>query len=530
MMTRSSAPGSCADHTLDDNLAAFDDLLDRAERLALRGPVERAAVAARVAATFAWFNHTGTFASRRLELLLADLGDRIEEDPVPRPVAGRIVHVATELYGTGGHTQMLAGWLSADSDHEHLVCLTGQRGRRVPDKLLEALLGPEGIVELDADHDTLTARAAALRRVAATAEFVVLHVHPDDVVPGLAFSSAHRPGAPVCLVNHADHVFWTGTGSADLVLDMRNSGAELTAQRRGVPPGRQQVLTRPLRVPGVRQRDPAARAALGVPPGRLVVATAAAASKYDPVDETGFLDVLGPLLTARDDVFLLAAGPDSQGRWAGLEANGHGRALGLLPQIDPLLEAADVYVDSYPFSSLTSMLEAAAVGVPVLTLREPTHEPAVLGADTPELDDTLVVAHSADALRDELARLLDDAGARTRLGRDTRAGVEAAHANAAWLCSVHRALSSAGDLAGRGRPVPGVAPRRCGDLDHRVAGLQAQTGWGQGRRGALTLNAGLLPWYTRLGLVVADRGAWRRPGLRALLSNRAARRLRSLRG
>ena len=82
-------------------------------------------------------------------------------------------------------------------------------------------------------------------------------------------------------------------------------------------------------------------------------------------------------------------GPSRTATWSVLAEEGLGRAWGLLPDVHTLLEAADVYVDSHPFSSLTSMLEAAWLDTPVLTLRSPDERLGVLGADTPELDDDL---------------------------------------------------------------------------------------------------------------------------------------------
>ena len=66
----------------------------------------------------------------------------------------------------------------------------------------------------------------------------------------------------------------------------------------------------------------------------------------------------------RTDALLLAAGPSPDADWmpAGERTGGRIRALGRLPEVTLLHEAADVYVDSFPFSSLTSLLKQAATG------------------------------------------------------------------------------------------------------------------------------------------------------------------------
>ena len=255
----------------------------------------------------------------------------------------------------------------------------------------------------------------------------------------------------------------------------------------------------------------------------LRIASAAAGSKYEPIDGAGFLDVLEPLLARRDDVRVLVAGPSPDGRWAELERRGQGRALGLLPDVGPLLDAADVYVDSFPFASLTSMLEAAGRGVPVMSLRPPSDEPQVLGADTPELDEVLVVAESAAELCARIGELLDDGRRRDRLGRATRESMARSHRGGRWAEAAGRLLDT---------PVPTDAERisvrgdrRTGVLDERVLLVQAQVGI-SGEDGALLMNAGLLRPRERWGLAVRGARSGRRPTLPELVGTRWTRAAR----
>lgn len=514
---------------LDDNWAVLDRLVRRTEALARRGRREQAAVAAMTAATFAWCNPTGVFASGPLEDVLADIGSSLPGPAGPAPARSsgtrpRVLHVATQLYGTGGHTQMLASWLRLDSAREHHVCVTGQDGRDVPDKVLGALAGADALTLLDDGRPRLVDRAARLRELALDHDQVVLHVHPNDVVPtiALALPPAERP--EVLLVNHADHVFWLGVHVADRVVNLRTSGARLNVERRGIPEARNALLVRPLVMRERRLSRAAARAELGIPSDALVVASAADTYKYGAADGETLLDMLLPVVREHPEARLHVAGPAPDGEWSVLAEEDLGRAWGLLPDVHTLLEAADVYVDSHPFSSLTSMLEAAWLDTPVLTLRSPDERLGVLGADTPELDDDLVVAGSGAELAAEVARLLTDADARHRLGASTGASVRRFHADGAWA-----------ELAGKvldAPPAPASAPasalRSTGPLDRRLLQVMGN-GIGQGLAGTLDVMAPLLPWPRRLETAARLLRTGRvRPAL--VVPAGAVARLRRLRG
>lgn len=488
---------------LEHNWQVFARLVRRAQRLAGRGRDERAAVAAMTAATYAWCNPTGVFASDALEEVLAELGARLPR-PVgygpekPRGARPRVLHVASQVYATGGHTQMLANWLLLDSSREHSVCLTGQGDREVPEKLTAALAADETVVLLDQHHPRLVDRAAQLRELASAHDHVVLHIHPNDVVASLALARVpeERDGWPeVLLVNHADHVFWLGVSVADRVVNLRQSGAGLNVARRGIPEARNAFLVRPLTLRGRRLSRADARSELGVPDGSLVIATAADTYKYGAAGGETLLDALLPVLHDLPTAQLHAAGPERDGDWAVLAEQGLGRAWGLLPDVHTLLEAADVYVDSFPFSSLTSMLEAASLDTPVLTLRPGGDELGVLGADTPELDDDLLVTRSGQELAAEVVRLLGDRTARHDLGASTGAAVRRSHGDGSWAEAVGKVLDA--PPACGPASTPGRAVRGTGALDQRLL-LMMANGVGQGLTGTMEVMAAQLPWPRRV--------------------------------
>jgi glycosyltransferase involved in cell wall biosynthesis len=401
---------SAAADLLDEHEHGFQQLLAQAARRSQAGHHGAAAVYAQAAAFHAWLNHTGRFASPELEAIVAAAAAAIPspagrrlgptDDPGPRRADAppSVLHVATQTYPTGGHTQMLTQWIEQDRAGRHRLVVTRQATVPVPVKVTDRP-GLVGVDLLDRRPGGLLRRAAALRRRAASADLVVLHTHPYDVVPLLALST---PGMPaVVTVNHADHVFWVGVGVTTVLANLRGSGSRLAVDRRGVDERRCLVMPRPL-MPASRQRTREdAKRSLGLRPQDVVIVTAADGSKYGSVGGPVFLDLLVPVLQANPDVVLVAAGPSPVGRWAsaGAEAGVQGRirALGRLPDVRGLHEAADLYVDSFPFSSLTSMLEAASYGTPVVTYRGHPRECLVLGADSIGLDDHMLCPDSPRA-------------------------------------------------------------------------------------------------------------------------------------
>jgi glycosyltransferase involved in cell wall biosynthesis len=306
----------------------------------------------------------------------------------------------------------------------------------------------------------------------ADADIVVLHVHPYDVLPVLALATwADRP--PVLFMNHADHVFWVGATVSDVVVNMRDSGARLAVERRGLEASRLALLPIPIDMPGRSPSRMEAREALGLDAGEVVALSVAQDYKFEPYGALDFIETLMPVLTRVPNLTVLAAGPSPQGQWAVAEARSLGRlrALGVRSDLDLLYRAADFYVDSLPLCSLTSLLEAGSYGLPLVTLRSrPGAE--ILSADPPGLGDVLLVADDPDAYARAVIALAEDRDARIHAGEQTRRCVGAASSGEGWLRQLESVYAMALTLRSEGRP-PTVAsvPPRFDYVDHRLAEL-----------------------------------------------------------
>ena len=284
----------------------------------------------------------------------------------------RWLHVLSIAYAVGGHTTMLRRWIeSDDSGDEHHLALTFMDKLALPE-LSEAIEQSGGRVTTLGDVPELLERARQLRDLAwREADRVVVHSHMWDVVPTIAFGVADGP--PVLVSNHADHVFWVGASIADLVVNLRQSGEELTFRNRGVD--RNFLFRIPLPNPGdplCSARDRAAmRARLGIPPSAIVFVTVGTAYKYKAVGDLDFLAMVQKLLSTLPEAYLVAVGPSA----ADADWKAAVRALG--PRLIPVgvqrgvtgyHAAADIYLEGFPFDSHTALLEAAVSGLPVVRI------------------------------------------------------------------------------------------------------------------------------------------------------------------
>jgi len=331
---------------------------------------------------------------------------------------------------------MVWRWMGVDRERRHSVAVTRQVGRPVPAELVAAAEATGGEVTVLSDKPgTLLTWARDLHDIAACNDIVVLHVDPEDVIPAVAF--ADRSGLPpVLYLNHADHLFWLGVGFADLVVNLRRSGHQLSPERRGVTQERNAFIPIAL---GERPRTLSradAKALLGLPPDTVLLSTIARAVKFEYRSDTGdsYVDAVLPVVNEFDNVRLVVVGPVQEGDFQrGHDASG-GRitALGERTDNDVLCQAVDVFIDSYPQMSPTSLLEAGSYGVPLIALCPQVDVAAILSADAPGIDEGLIRARSVGEFRDRLKELILDPELRAQLGDRTKADIDRLHMGAGW--------------------------------------------------------------------------------------------------
>ncbi len=443
--------------SIERSFGGFRELVALARRCHEAGRPAAAAAYVEMAALFAVSNHCGLFASSELERLVVRIGEEAIPGGPPTPAhAGeteplRVLHVATLVKPIGGLSRMIWRWIRQDSGRIHSVALTRQR-HAVPRELVEAVHASGGRIHRvnEAVGGVLT-WARRLRSLAAAADVVVLHIGNRDVVPLLALADpGRRP--KVIYLNHSDHLFWLGVGISDVVASLRESGLHLARTRRGIEPGRNAVLPIILDPPERTLSRADAKNRLRLPENATVLLSVARGVKYRTVGGVSYAEAHLPFLRQNPEAILVVVGAGDRPDWSDAVQAAHGRIIVHQERADTDLfyQAADIYVDSFPFVSTTSLLEAGCYETPLVTRFPYSEASAILGADMPGLAGTMIWTRGLDDYTSTLSRLASDPALRTGLGAATRAGILKAHTGSGWQAALEEVYRHA--LSGDGFP------------------------------------------------------------------------------
>jgi|SRR5450631_4444615 hypothetical protein len=433
------------------NFARFEAEVQLAEKAYASGELEMAALYVATAATIATHAHCGIFASPRLESVLNAMGRRIVSGEIATNSGGKhafkkVLHVGTEL-AIGGLTRMISRWIDADADRINSLVLTQHRGD-IPEHLTHAVQRSGGrIVKLNQTVGSRFDWVRALRRIACEHDVIVLHIHCEDVIPLLAFADeAGLP--PVLLLNHADHLFWLGPSVSHMVINLRDAAADISVSRRGVEPRRNFLLPTIVDFTARLRSRRDAKASLGLQPDSILLLSVARHAKYRSLHGMSFADRHVKLLEKHPQAQMIVVGSGEPDDWQAAKDRVNGRIRGLPEQPDPrrYFEAADIYVDSYPFVSSTSMMEAGGYGLPLVTMFTFPDEARIFGINHVGLVGTSLVAKTIEEYDALLERLVVDPVFREQSGEAARRAVEGFHTPSAWHRHLEAAFKHAMDL------------------------------------------------------------------------------------
>jgi hypothetical protein len=414
--------------------SCFERLLDIAENCHQKGDNDAAIGVIQVAVRYI-FPGKGLFASPRMERLLLSIGRQMESCPIAKK--GRengkrhVLHIMTHARPIGGDCRFAWRWMLQDPDSEHSLAITTQDAvshlYEIPSEFVRGVENSGGVVHVLKPGTNALQRACELRVLCQETDVVVLHLFPYDIVPVLALAE-NSERVKTIFVNHADHTFWIGGSVAHLIVHLRSQPTGFIQNRRGLAPKESGFLPIPLfdSHPVVDQDN--AKRRLGITPNTVVLLSIASPFKFSSPGYLGLLDLVQPTLLKCFNVVFIVIGPSNEGIWrnASKVTGGRVRPMGKRWDTDLFYAAADIYLDSVPFSSITSLLEAGSRGVPLLSLR-PSPELELLGPGAPGLEGRILLAHDRFSYQVLLERLIKDPTWRQEIGTKTQGQIRLFH-------------------------------------------------------------------------------------------------------
>jgi hypothetical protein len=364
-------------------------------------------------ARFAWDNCTGYYANWQLEGVLNKIGAQINDlqvgtDNKIQRQTGKlnILHVATELYDTGGHTKLLLNWAKNDTTNNNRIVVTQQEFKDLPVRnITSSGLDLADFTFLDNESNFLE-KAKQLRGIAKEYDCIILHIHNYDVIPVIAFSCSNLP--PVAFLNHSDHIFWLGTSISDLVLQIREANIKLDEKRRNL--SNQFFLPIPVPNDGFKGTYTEVRKKLAINDNQVVLLSTGHEYKYRPTSKYNFFEHIIHVLDAHAAALLFIAGIGPASDLAKKYAHDRIIYLGHVNDLYKYETACDIYVEGFPFPSFTAMLQPGIKGKPIQLMYEPMPVVAFF------TDNTLGFEYPAEnAWGEDLGHLIESVEKRSEL-------------------------------------------------------------------------------------------------------------------
>jgi len=321
-------------------------------------------------AQFASLHHPGRFADGALENMALEVGEGLKNRaigrqnrvPTTKRPASRTLHVATTLYDIGGHSRVLAKWVERNANAEHIVVLTNQKHGSPPIMRDQIARSGNSLVCLPANCSIIN-RATILRKISQACDRVILHTHPHDCIPVLAF--ANNGGPPVAMFNHAHFSFNLGSTVSDLIINTveyyraiskKYRFARSTALLTGV--------AGMLPIDGGIVDKAAARRELSLPEDATVIMSLAHEPYFTPREGYDFFRTLSVLLEKLPDAYFLIVGVQKDSRLVpdNLKKNPKLLLTGIV--VNPIVhyKASDLFLESFPMPSLGAVHEAIGYG------------------------------------------------------------------------------------------------------------------------------------------------------------------------
>jgi len=308
-------------------------------------------------ASSCWHNYTETFSHKEFEEKLITISENIIDIPINNSFDdNHVLHVMTEAYEVGGHTRVVENWIKSADENQSI--LINNKNLAIPTFLEYAVSSKNGNIIIN-EAKTFLEKANFLATIASKYKYIVLHHHPHDILPLLAFGTSLFI-RPVFFYNHADHIWGCGYSVCSLVMEIQMQGITHSVKYRGIPKEKTKFIGIPLDLElNIQSNDL----------NEKIIITMANAYKFKSIVGLNFQNFIDSILSKDINIKYYIIGVSSDDPdWITLRKK-YSNQLFLLGELVkdkvlPILSTATLYVDSFPIGSGTSMIEAMRLGIP----------------------------------------------------------------------------------------------------------------------------------------------------------------------
>jgi hypothetical protein len=187
----------------------------------------------------------------------------------------------------------------------------------------------------------------------------------------------------------------------------------------------------------------------------------ATSGKFRPLGDADFCDIHSKLLDLDPMLEIIVIGPrPTEAYWKSWAAKTSNRMRAVGPQLEThcYMRAADIYLDSYPFGSLTSLLEAGLSGLPCASwqkLQSDAHA-GTLTCDDIALDALPYHYFNQGEYLNYVISMLNNRGLSRQCGKETRDSIQKYHCSDWWLQRLNQCYAQALENFSKGHG-PGLA-------------------------------------------------------------------------
>lgn len=323
-------------------------------------------------------NRVGFFQDLKFEKELGNISleYKINTFEIKNNYTERTLHIATKVYSSGGHTRVINNWINFEEKNQDLLIINSE-GSQIESWLEKTLKKNAGKIILLQQKNILE-KAKELFNIAQSYERIILHIHPNDIIPILAFSNS-KIIERIYFYNHADHIFWLGVTINKCVLDLTSEGKELSLKKRGII--NSEVLSIPLEE---KQHESETidinkiYELYNIKKNSKIIFSMATEYKYNTILDYNFFEFLKKLspFLIKNDIYFLVAGPNLRNKsWKSIYEYSKKRVIPLgvvsKEKVKKIWKIIDLYIDSFPINSYTCLLEAISNNIKCFSLKTP---------------------------------------------------------------------------------------------------------------------------------------------------------------